>query len=86
MTLPLYMAVAQDPPNRSAEGHAGLWYDKFCNQWHVNGFEWTMRSDEQNRKLGWIQCLTKGKVGASGQIEEYASRLKRLVKRRGGRL
>jgi len=48
-----------------------------------------MRSDKgddgKSAKLGWIETLTTGRVGTSGQIEECASRLARLIDERGGR-
>ena len=79
MTRPLYKDAAQQPARRNADGHAGLWFDKFCDRW---GNSWTMPGEQ---KLEWIKCLANGKVGTSDQIKEYASRLRGLVKKRGGR-
>ncbi len=80
MTLPLYKAATQ--PSRSSGDHAGLWFDKFCNHWHVTCDSWTMSGEQ---KLMWIKSLANDRVGATDQIDEFASRLRRLVKRRDGR-
>ena len=86
MTRPLYKAAAQHPQARDSAGHAGLWFDKFCNQWRYEKSTLTMKSGNGNNpKLEWIKSLVNDKVGTSDQIDEYASRLRRLVKRRGGR-
>ena len=37
MRRPLYKAIAQQPADRGDDGHAGLWFDKFCNQWRIDG-------------------------------------------------
>ena len=79
MTRPLYKAAVQQRVSRGPDGHAGLWFDKFCDRW---GDSWTMSGEQ---KLKWIGSLTKDKIGASEQIAECASRLRRLVKKRGGR-
>ena len=79
MTLPLYSAATQQPPRRSANGHAGLWYDKFCDQWDDS---WRMSGEQ---KLKWIKTVAGGQVGTQDQIDESALRLMRLVKTRGGR-
>lgn len=86
MTLPLYRAAAR-PAHRDPEGHAGLWFDKFCDRWRVADGGWTMASDgkNDNPKLDWIGTLTGGRVGAREQIDGYASRLLRLTTSRGGR-
>ena len=74
---------------RLRDGHAGLWFDKFCDRWRVQDRTWSMKSgkgdDGKGPKLEWIDTLTTGKVGTAGQIEECASRLVRLIDRRGGR-
>ncbi len=81
MTLPLYRAAARRASRRDPEGHAGLWFDKFCDRWRVAERAWTMSSD----KIEWIRTLTGGRVGAEEQIDGYASRLLRLTTSRGGR-
>ena len=89
---PLYAAAAQDPAHREPAGHAGLWFDKFCNTWRREGGAWTMKEDKERRepgadgnpKLKWLRTLTDGPVGAQEQIDEYVLRIVRLVERRGG--
>ena len=83
MSLPLYRGAATRP--RDSGGHAGLWFDKFCDQWRTQP-TWTLKGDDRsNPKLAWIRTLTDGTVGEEPQIREAASRLAALVKRRGGR-
>ena len=100
MTRPLHDGAARDPAQRPPDGHAGLWFDKFCNRWNVQGSSWTMESgkdhDEGRSKRGedspksspkleWIGTVTNGKVGTEDRIGEFALRVARLVDRRGGR-
>ena len=89
MTLPLHRDAVRRPKARSSDGHAGLWFDKFCDRWRVQGASWTMKSrkgdDKDNPKLDWINTLTGSPVGAARQIDECALRLTRLVEKRGGR-
>ena len=73
MTLPLYRAAAR-PERRDPEGHAGLWFDKFCDRWRVVEGGWTMSSDRNdNPKLEWIETLT----GAREQIDLPKERWKK---------
>ena len=78
MTLPLYRTDA--PPRRGDQGHAGLWYDKFCNEWRIERSMCTL----QDRKGAWIKMLTNEAVGCSAQIEESALRLAAMVDAGGG--
>ena len=84
---PLYKAAAHRPRERSQGGHAGLWFDKFCDRWPGDGGAWTMKGDgNHNPKLDWIEGVTGSPIGIRGEIEQYALRLTRLVDRRGGRV
>ena len=88
MNRPLYNGTAQQPASRDSKGHAGLWYDKFCNQWRVCQDTWTMSSggSRNNPKLKWVKTVAGGtNIGMGDQIDECILRLKRLVERRGGR-
>ena len=89
MTLPLYREAIEQQPARATDGHAGLWFDKFCDQWRVEQSRWTLKSgkgyDRSNPKLDWINTLTSAAVGARRQIEESALRLMRLVESHAGR-
>ena len=80
MTLPLYRCAAAPPLGRGNHGHAGLWYDKFCHEWHVDN-TWSLK----DRKSTWIETLTNEAIGSALQIEESALRLATLVDARGGR-
>ena len=35
MHLPLYRTEGQ-PARRAPDGHAGLWFDKFCDRWQID--------------------------------------------------
>src|SRR5690606_17275869 len=88
VSRPLYKAAVHQPTRRESEGHAGLWFDKFCDQWRVTGGSWTLSADDGDKppKLAWIQSLAEdGPVGVRAQIEESTLRLVRLVERRDGR-
>ena len=88
MPIPLYKTAAERSVGRESSGHAGLWFDKFCNQWRVSDRSWTMSSkdDKDNPKLKWIKTLANGSsVGTREQIEECALRHARLVEKRRGR-
>lgn len=89
MVRPLYQAVSQHQLSRGSNGHAGLWFDKFCDRWVPEEGSWTLpaSASDQNAKLSWIRTLTDGDgaVGERAQIEQHTMRLVRLVERRGGR-
>lgn len=82
MERPLYTGAAS--ARRSPDGHAGLWFDKFCDQWQVKDSHWSMKGNS-NSKLKWIKTVTDSTVGTQDQIDEYASRLLRMVDWRSGR-
>lgn len=89
MSLPLYREAREQRPARGPGGHAGLWFDKFCDRWRrIDGDTWTMTSrkgdDRNNPKLKWIETLTNDKVGAMHQLEESALRVVAMIERRGG--
>ena len=87
MPRPLYDAAAREPADRESDGHAGLWFDKFCNRWRVKNGSWTMSSQDKgsNPKLDWIRTVADRPIGTGDQLDESALRLARLVHRRGGR-
>ncbi len=73
---------------RDCTGHAGLWFDKFCDRWAVDGSGWTMTSSKQDQthtKKAWIDTVTSGDVGEGDRISAYAIRLLRLIHARAGR-
>ena len=86
MKRPLYDLAAGQLTHRAPQGHAGLWFDKFCDTWRIDNSVWTMKgtSDKDNPKLQWIKDVCGSPVGKPEQIKEYAWRLVRLVNRRGG--
>jgi len=60
--------------------HAGLWYDRFFNCYNKN---WTVPKDEKG-KLGWINTVTKEKVGDDGQLKAFCRRQQTLLEASGG--
>ena len=88
VALPLYKTDRQHQPRLARAGHAGLWFDKFCNRWTIQGSVWGMSSvdkDAENPKLGWIKKIADHPVGAQDVLAESTARLVQLVRRRGGR-
>lgn len=74
--LPLYKEEAlQDLKRRPPDAHAGLWYDKFYNEWN----------NTKNGKYNWIQTVT-GKTGNKDLIEEWVKRTTNLISARSGKL
>jgi CRISPR-associated protein Cmr6 len=80
--LPLY-ASATSRPVFTGTGNAGLWYDKFCDQW---GAGWTLAStDRESPKLSWLETVAGGKpLGDPGLLSESVERLHQLTAARGG--
>lgn len=87
MARPLYRSACLQAAKLDPDGHAGLWFDKFCDRWRVTGSSWTMSADGSggSPKLAWIETILDATVGVRDQIEESAFRLLRLVEARGGR-
>jgi CRISPR-associated protein Cmr6 len=90
VTRPLYRSAVDQPEYRPPEGHAGLWFDKFCNCWLVQAGQWSLSTpagpNGVSPKLRWIQTLTSGgPVGDLPLIEESSLRLSQLVESRAGR-
>ena len=79
MIRPLYKTASDAPAQRGPDGHAGLWFDKFCDKWHVDKSHWKVS------KPDWVKEFTDREMGSRKQIEEHALRLMRLVERRCGR-
>ena len=85
---PLYQGSTAAGRARSPGGHAGLWFDKFCDRWTARRGGWAMsaRRASENPKLEWIHTVAnETPVGSKKQVEEYADRVVRLVRALGGR-
>jgi len=61
------------------ESNAGLWYDKFCDQW-LEGWDCLGETGKKN----WIQGVTKGRVGDTRLIKEVVNRRLNLIEKCGG--
>jgi CRISPR-associated protein Cmr6 len=71
---PLYKNLAH-AGLKIGTGNTGLWYDKFCDHWDDN---WTL-SGGDDRKLEWIDTVTKQRVGTELLLVEATRRLLRLT-------
>ncbi len=80
--LPLYQRHGA-PRKYDQEMHAGLWYDKFCNQWSAR---WSLSSSEGNNnpKQNWLTTLDGKWVGQQTMLEEWDTRQQQIVEARGG--
>jgi CRISPR-associated protein Cmr6 len=78
MARPLYETETK-LVERPAESNAGLWYDKFCDQWQG---EWDGLGD--TGKKNWIQGVIKGLAGDSRMINEVVDRRLNLIEKCGG--
>ena len=78
LLIPLYKGGNLDLERCPSDANAGLWYDKFCNQWDNN---WSLGD---NGKKKWLQSVQNGRVGDKDLLEEVLKRYIRLVKYLGG--
>ena len=61
------------PHYKLDSSHAGLWYDKFCDQWHSR---WTLPAQQ---KAQWIkQVVSERPIGDRSLIEQHVDRQKDL--------
>jgi len=82
--LPLYK---NSSPKKSEKSNAGLWYDKFCDQWPVSTTteNWTLAAQNNtNPKLNWINTVTKKRIGESSLLEEACDRQADIVGAQSG--
>lgn len=81
MARPLYRG--SEAARRHEHGHAGLWYDKFCDRWPAGAGASDGLGTE---KAAWIKMITEDPVGEPALLHDYYARRTRLVTRHGGRL
>jgi CRISPR-associated protein Cmr6 len=81
MARPLYRG--SEAARRHEHGHAGLWYDKFCDRWPTGAGASDGLGTE---KMKWIEQVVSGKVGDPALLDDYYARRTQLVTRNGGRL
>lgn len=96
---PLYDKAQEAKIDGPGDGHAGLWFDKFCDRWSP---AWSLsqgtaqrdgrpkegraRDDQRNPKEDWIRTVTRNRVGSQELLQEAASRIRRLVRAHRGRV
>lgn len=78
MARPLY-ETETELAERPAQSNAGLWYDKFCDQWQ-EGWDGLGETGKKN----WIHGVTKGPVGDIRIINEVVNRRLNLINKCGG--
>ena len=91
--LPLYSGN-NAPHSLPLEGHPGLWYDKFINNWEIDMGVWKLPADKNlsgkppdDKKLSgksrWIRTVTGGNnpraLGNKEELESYGLRIEHLV-------
>ena len=80
MNRPIYEEFDLAKPHK---GHAGLWYEKYCNTWRDDPF-WTLKATSDTApKLDWVKTVTgTGYVKVPGEelLAEHHERLQRLCK------
>lgn len=78
MPRPLY---AHSSPTFNPQcSHAGLWYDKFCDQWKN---DWTLSSEQ---KVQWIRTVANGThIGDAAILSQFAGRQQCMVEGLGGK-
>jgi CRISPR-associated protein Cmr6 len=79
VSRPLYQNLAH-ATLQLGTGNAGLWYDKLCDGWSN---DWTL-SGGGDRKLAWIETVTKQRVGVESLLVESTARALRLTRAKGG--
>jgi CRISPR-associated protein Cmr6 len=85
---PLYQRLADAKLPRDRTGHAGLWYDKLCNTWTVDGQRWELPSgDKSSAKQAWIATVAGDhSIGDAKLLDEAAMRTAHLTTAAGGQL
>lgn len=84
-------AMLKQPLYRGADqaelcngGNAGLWYDKFCDQWKLPESTSGGKFAEIDSKTRWIATVTKEPQGNSEELQQFVQRQLNLVKALNG--
>ena len=87
MKRPLYKPATSEEPRLLPNGHAGLWFDKFCHEWTFELEKGKPPCAEMKApdKLEWIKTVAHKQLGDCKLLDEHAQRLAGLAKGRGGR-
>jgi len=78
MSTPLYQELSA-PAQLPSGGHAGLWYDRFFNEYEHN-----FLNVPNGGKSAWIKTVTSRSCGSSDALTEHAGRLAQLTAAIGG--
>lgn len=77
MNLPLYATAHAEPPTLETDGHRGLWFERFFNQFDEHWRILEEQRDERTKKplqgkAFWIQQVTKKDCGDPDQLKRHA--------------
>lgn len=71
MSRPLYQGLA---PSTAIPGHAGLWYEKYCDQWRITEGalpKWDLKAkDKRAPKADWINTVVAGSHSIGSPVEK----------------
>ncbi|CAI8970027.1 type III-B CRISPR module RAMP protein Cmr6 [Methylocaldum szegediense] len=90
MNLPLYEKVRSEPPELGVNGHRGLWFERFFDQYDSS---WKVleekkdtkgKREEEQGKTAWIKKVTEGCCGNGNELERHALRLAQRLQAIGG--
>lgn len=87
MKRPLYKG---HKPAAGLQGHAGLWYEKYCDQWRGDGLlNWGLGAkDKQTPKADWVDSVVTGEhaIGTATTLllQEHHARMNDLCARSHG--
>ncbi len=79
MVAPLYRGAPSVPPS-TANGHKGLWFDRFFNKY--NAQDWTIGKEDKKK---WIDSVA-GFCGDTSQLKFYSRALAALCHNQGGKI
>ncbi|MFU8802204.1 MAG: type III-B CRISPR module RAMP protein Cmr6 [Bradymonadaceae bacterium] len=60
-------------------GNAGLWYDKFCNQWAISSRSCEFKKSGDDSKRLWIETVTGRPIGDAHLLDHSYARSRTLV-------
>lgn len=87
MPRPLHQSAQAVQADPGKQPHWGLWFDKFCNTWRVNGADWSMAAPQgqTNPREEWLKTLSGRSLGEPAALTEHAQRQHTLATSLGGR-
>lgn len=90
MSLPLYDVVRQTPPNLTSDGHHGLWFDRFFDQYEADfsiSKSKRLEGKDQSPRTFWlIESFVKNKqsIGNVTALTHYINQQSQLIEALNG--